>query len=469
VAESSIFRLFILGQLDFNNKAAQTLTTLAEYGTARKLCRVSIDTNKAQALAQRARDLRAYMIDGADPIFDEPALVALGDELFDLIIRDEVSTLLSKAPAAMGFKPLPLEIVVEDSTIAGWPWEFLYDRPNKRYLCLEYFPISRSSFNLDPLPAPILKTDPVRILFVLGATRRDAEANVAEQLDRHKALFRPLEERGLVEVEYIEAADPRNIISAFAARGPFDILHFFGHAGYDATRQEGYLRLDKEFDLRLMPALNHLTGIPTQGKNLIIVADVKGVLHFRIFDRDGKAIVDTDETKLAKQAQQIQEFGQQLQSLWPLPEVTGSEKDRVIADVTSIIGNIKGMESFRYYANRLAGLLLGKSVRLVFLNACETAKGAEDCDPARSALAAAILGRGIPAVIATQFLMPDTSAHFFSAHIYEALASGASLVQAMRDARQVMDYGTMGKPADWGIPVLFAAYPDLVIFPKPKK
>ena len=36
--------------------------------------------------------------------------------------------------------------------------------------------------------------------------------------------------------------------------------------------------------------------IPTSGKNLVIVADVKGVLHFRSFDADGRVIVDTDET-----------------------------------------------------------------------------------------------------------------------------------------------------------------------------
>jgi len=374
MAESSIFRLFILGQLDFDDiKAAQTLTTLAEYGTARKLCRVSIETDKAQTLVQWIRDLRAYMIVGY-PVFDETALVQLGGTLFDLIIQGKVRTLLSTAPATVGFKPLPLEIVVEDSTIAGWPWEFIYDPINQLYLCREFFPISRSSFDLDPLPPPAPKLDPVRILFVLGATRRDPEADIGEQQDRHKDLFRPLEERGMVEVDFIEAARPRGIISAFASRGPYDVFHFFGHAGYDVKRKEGYLRLDTE-----------------------------------------------------------------------------------------------DKETFRYYANSLAGLLLGKNVRLVFLNACETAVGAQDRDPARSALAAAILGRGIAAVIATQFLMPDTSAHLFSTLIYESLISGASLVQAMRDGRQTMEFGTKVKHADWGIPVLFAAYPDLVIFPRQKE
>ena len=54
-------------------------------------------------------------------------------------------------------------------------------------------------------------------------------------------------------------------------------------------------------DLRLMSSVNDVSGIPTAGKNLIIVAAVDKVLHFRIFDDDGKAVVDTDEKRLTEQ------------------------------------------------------------------------------------------------------------------------------------------------------------------------
>src|SRR5512135_646598 len=52
------------------------------------------------------------------------------------------------------------------------------------------------------------------------------------------------------------------------------------------------------FDLRLMSSLNDVSGIPTEGKNLIVVVTVNNVLHFRIFDGDGKVVVDTDEKRL---------------------------------------------------------------------------------------------------------------------------------------------------------------------------
>ena len=93
------------------------------------------------------------------------------------------------------------------------------------------------------------------------------------------------------------------------------------------------------YDLRLMSSVDDVGGIPTAGKRLIIVAAVKSVLHFRIFDCDGQMVVDTDETKLMTQAGPIEDLRKQLESLWPPHELTESEKARVIAAVTSIHGD----------------------------------------------------------------------------------------------------------------------------------
>jgi hypothetical protein len=93
------------------------------------------------------------------------------------------------------------------------------------------------------------------------------------------------------------------------------------------------------FDLRLMSLLNDVSRIPTSGKNLIIVAAVNNVLHFRFFDGDGKVVVDTDEKSLSEQAWQIKELREQLKSLWPPHELTWSDKERVITAVTSIVGH----------------------------------------------------------------------------------------------------------------------------------
>ena len=99
-------------------------------------------------------------------------------------------------------------------------------------------------------------------------------------------------------------------------------------------------------DLRLMSSVNDVSGIPTEGKSLIIVAAVDHVLHFRIFDGDGKMVVDTDEKRLTEQARQIEDLRKQLESLWPPHELTGSEKDRVITAVTSIVGHSQDLLAF---------------------------------------------------------------------------------------------------------------------------
>jgi len=92
-------------------------------------------------------------------------------------------------------------------------------------------------------------------------------------------------------------------------------------------------------DLRLMSLVNDVNGIPTAAKSQIIVAAVDHVFHFRIFNVDGKVVVDTDEKRLTEQARQkIEELRKQLDSLWPPHELTKSEKDRVIDAATSIVG-----------------------------------------------------------------------------------------------------------------------------------
>ena len=98
----------------------------------------------------------------------------------------------------------------------------------------------------------------------------------------------------------------------------------------------GLWRIDKvRHDLKLMPDVG---SIPEHGKNLLIVAAMKDVLHFRFFDGVGLQTVDTDEKRLAEQAGPIENLRKQLRGLWPPHVLTESDKDRVITAVTSIVG-----------------------------------------------------------------------------------------------------------------------------------
>ena len=110
------------------------------------------------------------------------------------------------------------------------------------------------------------------------------------------------------------------------------------------------------FDLRLMPSLNDVNGIPTEGKGLVVVALVNNVLHFRIFDGCGRMEMDTDEPKLTEQARQIEDLRKQLESLWPPHELTRSDKDRITTAVASIVGHT-------HYTDRMVLIVSGESLR----------------------------------------------------------------------------------------------------------
>lgn len=92
------------------------------------------------------------------------------------------------------------------------------------------------------------------------------------------------------------------------------------------------------YDLRLMPAMNDAGSLPREGRSLIIVNDVNKTLHFRIFASGGRIILDTDEKGLTGKGQQIEELKRQLEGLGPPHQLAGSEKDRLLTAMTSILG-----------------------------------------------------------------------------------------------------------------------------------
>jgi len=95
-----------------------------------------------------------------------------------------------------------------------------------------------------------------------------------------------------------------------------------------------------KYDLQPMSPVKDVGAIPTAGKGLIVVAAVGPALHFRVFDTDGKMVVDSDSTRLSSQASQIEELRKQLEGLWPPHELTESEKTSIIASVATITGYI---------------------------------------------------------------------------------------------------------------------------------
>jgi hypothetical protein len=112
------------------------------------------------------------------------------------------------------------------------------------------------------------------------------------------------------------------------------------------------------------------------------------------------------------------------------------------------------------------GLLLRNepTLRLVFLNACETAQATREqgCDPF-AGVATALVMAEIAAVVAMQFPVSDPAAITFAQRFYSLLALGESVDTAVTEGRLAM---RMAEPStmEWATPVLFMRAPHGDIF-----
>jgi Glycosyl hydrolase family 12/Carbohydrate binding domain len=89
-------------------------------------------------------------------------------------------------------------------------------------------------------------------------------------------------------------------------------------------------------DVKLMASLKDLNEIPNLGKNLIIIAQVSNVLHFRAFDREGNRAHEADEMHLPQPVPQLEGYKQKLANLWPPHQVSDEEKKQIIIAFGSI-------------------------------------------------------------------------------------------------------------------------------------
>ena len=120
----------------------------------------------------------------------------------------------------------------------------------------------------------------------------------------------------------------------------------------------------------------------------------------------------------------------------------------------------------RLTAEQLSNTLRHRGVRLVVLNACQTAAGDEG--DAFMSVAPALVLADIPAVIAMQFNVPDAMAIRYTQALYDYLALYKPLDLAVTEMRISAANGPT--PEDqvlWGIPVLFMRAPDGVIWQRP--
>ena len=123
---------------------------------------------------------------------------------------------------------------------------------------------------------------------------------------------------------------------------------------------------------------------------------------------------------------------------------------------TLLLENERG-EALPLGAEALRQLASRRGLRLVFLNACETARGGR-VDWNRGA-APALVAAGLPAVVANQYAVLDAAATLFARELYGALASGRAIGDAAREARIALARELGAERLDWAVPVVFARDP----------
>ena len=103
--------------------------------------------------------------------------------------------------------------------------------------------------------------------------------------------------------------------------------------------------------------------------------------------------------------------------------------------------------------------------KLVILNACQGAT--QSSARALSGLAPQIVRRGLSAVVAMQYPIPDRVALSFAREFYRALAEYYPVDAAVTEGRRAIyqDFGS--DQPDWGTPVIFMRSPDGVLFGPP--
>jgi hypothetical protein len=106
-------------------------------------------------------------------------------------------------------------------------------------------------------------------------------------------------------------------------------------------------------------------------------------------------------------------------------------------------------------------LFCKRGLSLVFLNACESARGGRA--DFNKGVAQALVAHGLPALVANQYSVTDSSATTFARHFYSSIAQGLSVGAAAREARIAVNYSNQGELIDWAVPALYARNPGMTL------
>lgn len=361
----------------FSKGKEHDIVSYVESGPKTRSARKTFTEEEAATLESGTLSLMKGYTSGFPEITPQ-SVELLGDQLFKLAFYGEPLELIRSLLSDRNSK-FAIEFSVEDPSLAHLPWELMCQDESRSFICRESCKLSRAYTRRGDAKRSKLKSEGLQVLLCIGVGPNEPGVDAAEQVKALTNVFEIAGKDGLVTVKPIRIGNLEQFHDSLSTGEHYDVLHFYGHAGYDRRRKEGYLQFS----------------------------------------------------------------------------------------------NLRGGKE-RAYASEVASAVTGRNIQLVFLNGCKT--GVEDGGhsdpnalPYSNSVAGALFANGLPHVIATQFPMPDNTAHIFARSVYRRLAEGLSVEDAVHETRLKLKYLLGDAPWDWAIPVLFSHHPQASIFRAPRE
>ncbi|MFN3981447.1 MAG: CHAT domain-containing protein [Caldilinea sp.] len=233
-------------QIDPGDGVRYTVAVLrSPAGAARGVMTFPFDRS---ALDMQLAGLEQALLDGSTA-GDVELVQHFGAVLFDALIQGDVRTAYdrSRQLTSAADQGLRLKLRILAPELLTVPWEFLFDTRSREFIALSrHTPVMRYLELLLPDP-DFAVTPPLRILGVVAAPNDLPPLDVARERRLLEQALRKQLDNGQIDLVWLERATWRDLQDALQ-QGPWHILHYSGHAFFDARVGEGALVMTDETD-----------------------------------------------------------------------------------------------------------------------------------------------------------------------------------------------------------------------------
>jgi hypothetical protein len=206
-----------------------------------RLAAVQATLLRSSAIRRGPTSSAAHAVGTDEP---SPDLPVLGRELFGSLFDSSMRTLLRSSQEAADDRKwgLRIKLRIEAPELAMLPWEFLYDPERDDYVSLASSRPLVRYISLDAPSDPLAIARPLRILGVIASPPGLRPLNVERERQRLERAVDALRGRGDVDLVWLGGQSARYLQAALRD-GPWHVLHFVGHGGYDKAAGQGFVVL----------------------------------------------------------------------------------------------------------------------------------------------------------------------------------------------------------------------------------